>query len=177
MRSWDAEVDVVVVGSGAAGLTAAMLAHDQGAEVIVLERSRMVGGTTAVSGGGLWIPLNQHMADVGAQDSREEALAYCRRLTAGRAPDDLVDTFVDTGHRIVRYLEEHTPLEFEAWPLPDYQLGMAGAKMGGRSIEPLIFDRNELGDWQAKLRPSPIYLLPLSLQELIFKYQAHVRAA
>ena len=93
----DLEVDVAVLGSGGAGLTAAILAHDHGAQVAIIERSPLVGGTTAVSGGGVWIPLNQHMSELDIEDSREDALAYCKKLAAGRAPEDLIETFVDAG--------------------------------------------------------------------------------
>ena len=81
---WDEVADVVVLGSGAAGLTAAILAHDGGAQVVVLEKADLIGGTTGVSGGMPWIPMNRHMAELGVPDSREEALGYIRRLTLGR---------------------------------------------------------------------------------------------
>ena len=64
-QQWDRQVDVVVLGSGAAGLTAATLAHDGGADVLLVEKADLVGGTTGVSGGMPWVPLNHHMADVG----------------------------------------------------------------------------------------------------------------
>lgn len=166
-RRWDQEADVVVIGSGGAGLTAAILAHDNGARVLVLERSDKIGGTTAVSGGGAWIPLNHKMQDLETSDSREEALAYCKRLTAGRAPDELVETFVDTAHRMVRYLEEHTPLRFRASALPDYQSEMEGAKIGGRSLDPELFKVSELGEWAEKLRPSPLMFVPLTMDEAL----------
>ena len=89
--AWDRVVDVVVVGSGGAALTAATLAHDQGAEVLVLEKADMLGGTTAVSGGGVWLPGNHKMAEAGIDDSREDALAYIRRLTNGTEPDPTGD--------------------------------------------------------------------------------------
>jgi 3-oxosteroid 1-dehydrogenase len=104
-QNWSKEADVVIVGSGAAGLTAAILAHDCGAAVLIVERTDMVGGTTAVSGGGIWIPANHHMHDVGAVDSREEAIMYCKSLTMGRADDALIETFVDTAPEMIRYLE------------------------------------------------------------------------
>src|SRR5437879_5895830 len=75
-QRWDREFDLVVLGSGAAGLTAAILAHDGGARVLVLEKARLIGGTTGVSGGMPWIPLNRHMAELGVSDSREEPLSY-----------------------------------------------------------------------------------------------------
>jgi succinate dehydrogenase/fumarate reductase flavoprotein subunit len=115
------------------------------------------------------------MAEAGVQDSREEALAYCKRLTAGRAPDELVEAFVDTGHQMVRYLEERTPVKLSVWMLPDYQPGLEGAKRGGRSLEPELFNKKELGEWESKLRPAAIHLLPVSLQDMLFKYQAHVK--
>ncbi len=175
MSSQDLETDVVVVGSGAAGLTAAILAHDQGARVLVLERSDKVGGTTAVSGGAVWVPLTRHMVEVGTPDTREEALAYCRRLSAGRAPDDLVEAFVDTGHKMVRYLEEHTPLGFRVWSMPDYHPAIEGTRPGGRSLEPELFCKPELGEWAARLRPAPLSPAPLTLQETTFTYQAMLR--
>ena len=81
---WDMEIDVLVIGTGAAGLTAATLAHDDGAKVIVIEKSDKVGGTTSASGGGVWIPNNHHMAEKGVKDSKEEAMVYCRQITKGR---------------------------------------------------------------------------------------------
>ncbi|MCH7954049.1 MAG: FAD-dependent oxidoreductase, partial [Chloroflexi bacterium] len=158
---------VVVAGSGGAGLTATILAHDQGAKVVVLERSDKVGGTTAVSGGGVWIPMNHHMGEIDANDSREEALAYCKRLTAGRAPDELVETFVDTGRVAVRYLEEHTPVEYKATAMPDYRSEEDGAKMGGRTLECQMLAKSELGEWEDKLRPSPLMFVPLTIDEAL----------
>ena len=174
-RNHELDADVIVVGSGGAGLTAAILAHDHGARVVVMERSDKVGGTTAVSGGAVWVPLNHHMADVGANDSRNEALAYCKTLTAGRAPDELIEAFVDTGHEMVRYLEDHTPLRFGVWVMPDYHPSVAGAKLGGRSLEPQLFDKRTLGTWEEKLRPAPLFLFPVTLQEATFTYQATLK--
>ncbi len=165
LERWDIEVDVAVVGSGGAGLTAAIMAHDNGARVAVLERSDKIGGTTAVSGGGVWIALNHHMAEIGVEDSREEALAYCKRLAAGRAPDELIETFVDTGREMARYLEERTPARFNACRMPDYRSEEEGAKHGGRTLEPQFFARAELGAWADKLRPSPLMFVPLTIEE------------
>lgn len=118
---WDRVVDVVVVGSGGAALVSATLAHDQGAEVLVVEKDSMLGGTTAVSGGGIWLPGNHHMAEAGIEDSREAALAYIRRLTDGREPDpELLEVYVDTAPEMLRYLEDHTPVRTHISPLPDY---------------------------------------------------------
>jgi succinate dehydrogenase/fumarate reductase flavoprotein subunit len=165
------ESDVIVVGSGAAGLTAAILARDGGARVTVLERSGLIGGTTAVSGGAAWIPVNRHTSN----DTREEAIAYCKRVAAGQAPDELIETFVDTGHEMVRYLEEHTPLKLTVWSMPDYHPHLEGAKMSGRSLEPELFDKHALGAWAGRLRQAPLFLFPATLQEATFTYQATLK--
>lgn len=83
-RNWDLETDIVVLGSGGAALTAAILAHDGGSEVVILEKSHEVGGTTAFSGGIAWIPMNRYMKEIGIEDSREEALSYLNRLIGGK---------------------------------------------------------------------------------------------
>lgn len=165
-----AGADVVVVGSGAAGLTAALAASDAGARVVVLERSEQIGGTTAVSGGALWIPLNHHMAEVGIADSREDALAYTLALTAGRVPRSLVERLVDSGHEVVRRLEADSPVAFTPWNIPDYRQEQPGAKPAARSIEPALFDRGALGVWADRIRPSPILTLPLTLEESSFRF-------
>lgn len=174
-RQWDAETDVVIVGTGAAGLTAAILAHDRGAKVLVIERTDKVGGTSAVSGGGIWIPMNHHMSGAGFEDSREEALGYCKALTMGRADDDLIEMFVDTASLMIKYLEERTPLRFSVLTTPDYQPEVPGGKLGGRSIEPLPFDANTLGEWRARLRPPNSISFPMMLQEAFETYQAFYR--
>ncbi len=163
----------MVVGSGGAGLTAAILAHDHGARVAVVERTDQIGGTTAVSGGALWVPLNHMMPGAGFQDSRDEALAYCKKMAAGEGDDRLLETFVDTGHLMAGYLEEHTPLKFSSWTMPDYHMEIEGAGMG-RSIEAELFQTSDLGSASDLLR-SPPTPVPLSLQELIFQYQVHIK--
>ena len=157
--------DVLVVGSGGAALVAAIRAHDAGARVRVLERSAFVGGTTAVSGGGIWIPLNHHMADVGATDSRDDALAYCLRLSDGRARPGLVETFVDRGAGVIRYLEERTPLRLQAMTWPDYHPEFAGGKDSGRMLEPRLHDKRRCGAWADRIRPAPVLTVPVTLQE------------
>jgi 3-oxosteroid 1-dehydrogenase len=171
----DLEVDVVVVGSGAAGLTAAILAHDHGARVILVERTDKVGGTTAVSGGGIWVPLNHRMVDAGFSDSREEALAYCKHLAMGRVDSALIETFVDTGATMLRYIEDHTPLTFGAMTAPDYQPELEGGKLGGRSVEPQPFDTNELGEWHSRLRPPNAFAFPITRQEAFGQFDAFFR--
>src|SRR4051794_5896980 len=152
-KTWDRAVDIVVMGSGAAGLTAATLAHDGGAQVLLIEKADLVGGTTGVSGGMPWVPLNRHMADVGVVDSREEALTYLRGLTHGREPDPmLLEAYVDTAADVIEYLEAKTPLRMSAPPtFSDYFADLPGGKLAGRSLEPVPFDAHtELGEWAAR---------------------------
>ena len=153
---WDQIVDVVIVGSGGAALTAATLAHDQGAEVLVVEKADMLGGTTAVSGGGVWLPGNHKMAEAGIDDSRDDALAYIRRVAAGSEPDPgQLEVFVDTAPEVLRYLEDHTPLSTHISPLPDYYWpwGLPGQRaVPARCVEADPYPvRTELPDWADRL--------------------------
>ncbi len=162
--AWDG-ADIIVVGTGAAALAAAVVAHDRGARVVVVERSASVGGTTAVSGGGVWMPQNHHMAERGVDDSRAEALAYMTTMTAGRSPTVLLERYVDRGPGIVTDLERNTPLRLRAMSWPDYHPEMDGAKPAGRMLEPELFGAEALGSWGERLRRAPVLGLPLTLQE------------
>jgi 3-oxosteroid 1-dehydrogenase len=157
--------DVVVVGTGAAALAAAITAHDGGARVTVVERTSSVGGTTAVSGGGVWMPQNHHLAPMGLEDSRDQALAYMTRLTAGRTPVDLLERYVDQGPGIVADFEKRAHLQLTPMSWPDYHPEMDGAKASGRMLEPRLFDTTRLGPWAARLRRPPVLGLPMTLQE------------
>jgi len=163
--AWDREVDVVVMGSGGAALTAAILASDQGAQVLVLEKAAQIGGTTAFSGGVPWIPMNRYMREAGIEDNREDALKYLRRLTGGKEPDPhLLEVYVDNAHKMIDYLHEHTPLRF-AVPknYPEYYNNLPGAR-AGRSLDPVPFDLNQVGEWGPKIRQNPMFP-PLTLEE------------
>ena len=150
---WDEIVDVIVVGSGGAALSAALRAANDGAEVLVVEKDESIGGTTGVSGGILWVPQNHHLAEAGLDDSREDAIAYIERIADGQAVDsELIEVFVDTVPRVLEYLEEHTPLRTQpVTNLPDYYAvirdRIPGCKPFSRSIESLPFEaREQLGE-------------------------------
>ncbi len=162
---------VVVVGSGGAGLVAALTAADTGAQVTVLERTSAIGGSTALSGGGVWAPGNHHMAAAGLVDSREEALVYCRRLVAGKVPDELLEAFVDAAPRMIRYLEGRTDLRFQLLSWPDYHPEMDGAKSAGRMLESEVYDTKGLGEWAARIRTGPVLSLPITLEEQTVTWQ------
>jgi len=149
--------DVVVLGTGAAGLTAAVSAAGRGASVGLFEKSGEVGGTSAWSGGMVWIPGNPHMADLGIADSREEALTYLRSLSHGLIDDDLAATLVDTGPEMIEWLEANTPARFQIIKdFPDYHPEHPGAKPGGgRSLECPLFPFAELGEWATRVTVGP----------------------
>jgi succinate dehydrogenase/fumarate reductase flavoprotein subunit len=151
------QFDVVVLGSGAAGLTAAMAAHDAGAKVGLFEKFHQVGGTTGLSGGVAWAPINKFAAAAGVNDTRDEALAYLASLSNGMLLPELAEAFVDTGPTLIEWLESSTPLRLQlVRGYPDYHPERPGGKpRGGRSIEPMLFSFEELGDWAGRVTGAP----------------------
>lgn len=155
--------DVVIVGTGAAGLTAAIVAAERGASTIGLfEKADLVGGTTAWSGGQVWIPNNPHMPEVGVEDSREKAITYIMSLSRDMLDQRLVEAYVDAGPEMVHFLESRTPVQFYAVPgMPDYHPEFPGGSPGGgRTIECPIYPFKELGEWADKVTPSPYFTNP-----------------
>jgi 3-oxosteroid 1-dehydrogenase len=146
--------DVVVIGSGAGGMLAACRAADQGLSVVVIEKTGLYGGTSAVSGGGIWVPCNHHIAALGVSDSREAARRYLDACTAGATPADKLDAYLDHAPEMLRYLETKTPVRYQALPkYADYFQRLPGAMPGYRALDPLPFDGGLLGDTLAQLRP------------------------
>ncbi len=143
------EFDVVVLGTGAGGLVAALAASEAGASVGLFEKADVVGGTSAISGGTCWVPNNPHMAAAGVADSREDALAYLRSLSHGMIDDALAETLVDTGPLVVTWIEANTPVRFQVVRgFPDYHPEHPGGKPGGgRSLDPSLFSFKALGEW------------------------------
>jgi 3-oxosteroid 1-dehydrogenase len=157
MNNWDAITDFLVVGSGAAGMTAAITAHDLGGNVLIIEKSSVYGGSTAMSGGVAWIPGNHHMDKVGITDSQAEALRYVKHLIGRDANEDRLRSYLSTAPKMLQYLEEKTRVSF--YPLedtPDYYPQTPGSKPGGRSVEAEPFDGLALGEEFDRLRmPHP----------------------
>ncbi len=147
MASWDHSVDFLVVGSGAAGMTAALRAHDLGGDTLVVEKSSLYGGSTALSGGVVWVPNNPLMARAGISDSAEEGLRYLEAVTAGSSSTEKLRAYVETAPRMMTNLAECSHVRFECVEdYPDYYPGEPGGKPGGRSCEPAVFDGLRLGD-------------------------------
>jgi 3-oxosteroid 1-dehydrogenase len=167
-RSGD-RFDVVVVGSGGAGLTAALTAHELGASVVVIEKSSQVGGTFAYSTGLTWVPNNHHMRRAGLDDSRAQALEYIRPRTSGRHDEEVLQAFVDRAPEVVDYLER-LGVPFEIVPgYPDEQAEAPGGRAHGRYLaSPLLPVASALAPyWQERLVRSPTYgALPVSWKEI-----------
>jgi succinate dehydrogenase/fumarate reductase flavoprotein subunit len=145
--------DLIVIGSGAAGLSSALSAAQQGLKVCVLEVSEYIGGTSAWSGGWMWIPQNHLAKAAGVADSREQVLTYLRSVANGRQLDPRIDTFLDNAPKMAKHYEESSALAFlPGNVVPDMQ-DLPGALKGGRSLYPAPYDARELGDALKYLRP------------------------
>jgi succinate dehydrogenase/fumarate reductase flavoprotein subunit len=146
--------DVVVIGAGAGGMTAAAVAAAEGLRVLVIEKTEFVGGTTAWSGGMVWIPVNAAMRRAGLPDSLSDAAGYLAGTVAETENADLRETFLARGPEAVDYLEANTEVRLQPVKLyPDYYPDRPGATSGGRVLEPVSFDGAGLGANFARLRP------------------------
>ncbi len=156
METWD----VIVVGAGAAGMTAACVAAAEGCSVLLLEQASVVGGTTAISGGMVWIPANHKAATGSRPDSLEAARAYLAATVPSVAPERL-NAFLAHGDEAVRYLEAHTAVRLHpVTTYPDYYPDLPGATLGGRVLEPEPFDASVLGaEFQMLRDPLPEFTL------------------
>ncbi|NUU25087.1 MAG: FAD-dependent oxidoreductase [Streptomycetaceae bacterium] len=145
--------DVVVLGSGAAGLTAALAAAVQGARTAVFEKAELLGGTTALSGGTFWIPNNAVAREAGVEDSRDRALEYLASLSNGMILPELAEALVDGGPRFAAFIEAHTELRWQlVHDYPDYHPEHPGGLPGGgRSIEPALMSFAGLEDWTERI--------------------------
>src|SRR5262249_47388663 len=146
-------VDVLIVGSGAGAMVAAIYARDHGLVPLLIEKTELYGGNSAMSGGAMWIPTNPKMAEHGVTDSKEEAMTYLRYVTKGQVPEEKLRTYVDAAPEMLAYLTENSRLRTSCCiTYPDYYAEAPGGKLGGRSLEPEHFDAALLGEEFDRLR-------------------------
>ncbi|RUP33944.1 MAG: FAD-dependent oxidoreductase [Curvibacter sp.] len=147
------ECDLIVVGSGAAGLATAITAQSRGLKVVVLEKEPVFGGTTALSGGVLWIPLGPHGRQQNAADHRDAVRQYLMNETGQYYDEATVECFLDNGPRMVEFFQRETAMQFVPTLYPDYHPDVGGGVDIGRSILAAPFDIRNLGPDMARLKP------------------------
>ena len=151
------EVDVVVVGAGGAGMTAALAAGTAGLETLLVEKSGYFGGSTARSGGGVWIPGNYALREAGQvdDDDHEQAMAYLEAIVGDVVPRVRRETYLRRGPEVMDFLRERTPLRFAWVPgYSDYLPEQPGGRAAGRSCEPVPMDASFLGAELERLHPA-----------------------
>ncbi len=153
--------DLVVLGSGAGGLAAALTASLRGLEAIVIEHRLKIGGTSALSSGTVWVPDNFYLRAQGVENDRQQATRYLASLVAGRGETAMWQAFVDNAPRMLADLHEHADIGFRPYlTAPDYRQDHPGAASGGRPLEPLPFDGRRLGaDFSRLASPLPELML------------------
>jgi len=148
------EVDVVVVGAGAAGMSAALAAADHGLDTVLLEKSAYFGGSTARSGGGVWIPGNYALKAAGQDDPLENSKLYLDSIVGDVVPKVRRDTYVDRGAEVMDFIKAKTPVRFTWVPdYADYHPEQPGGRPKGRTVEPIPMDARFLGDELDHLHP------------------------
>jgi 3-oxosteroid 1-dehydrogenase len=154
---WDVEADVVAIGSGIGGLSAAIAAHENGAKALVLERSGQVGGVTALSMGEVWIAGSHHADTVGVKDSVDSGFRYIKRLAMEYGQDAAILNLVVHAREALQYFEKNIGLRMEVIRgCPDYYYRVIPDSVAeGRMLEVVPFPAASLGEWQAKTRLSP----------------------
>lgn len=145
--------DLLIIGSGAGAMCAALTASSRGLRVLMVEKEEKFGGASARSGGGLWIPNTPHAARAGVLDSREKAMTYFHHETGNRFNEKKVAAFLDHGPQMLEFVEAHSTLRFQVLAeFPDYHCEIPGGGHG-RSLFPYAWDAADLGDEIHRLRP------------------------
>ena len=161
--------DIVIVGTGAAGLCAALIAAAKGSRVLVLEKADVVGGTTAMSGGCIWAPRHHHAARLGVEDSREAVLDYIRAVSPEgwhNTDEPLWAAFVDTVPETISFLENYTPIRFIPNNEPDPYAEAMGGLERGRNVAAGPLSLNILGGWAERVR-KPTLSVWLTYEEVV----------
>ncbi|MCS7285536.1 MAG: FAD-binding protein [Anaerolineae bacterium] len=171
MYSFDHQVDVLIVGSGAGALVGALVVKEAGFEPLVIEKTDMIGGSSAMSGGGLWIPNNPVSLEAGLKDSFENAWRYLEAVVPDVGPVTSPErrrAFLEYGPKMVEFLRRLGFRWHAAVGYPDYYPEQPGGSKFGRAVEGAIFDGRQLGPWLKRLRiypgapPIPFYINEVS---------------
>lgn len=150
---WDKEVDTLVVGSGAGGLLSALVAADNHADVLVIEKEAQWGGSSATSGAGIWIPNSDQARAAGFEDNVDDAFKYVRALSKENVPDANIRAFVENASPMLRWVTNNTEISYQAFPYPDYHAeNPGGSPTGYRTHMPLPIDGKKLGKDVENLR-------------------------
>lgn len=165
------EVDVVVVGSGT-GMLAALVAAEAGLNVLLVEKSPHLGGSTALSGGGFWIPGNAILKENGQRDDPERIRTYLRAVTRGEVADERWQTHIDHGPAAVDALRRLTPLKFQFMAqYADYFPELPGGSSTGRAVEPKPFNAAVLGEHRQDLiAPALAAPFPMPITSRAYKW-------
>ncbi|MFD3947893.1 FAD-dependent oxidoreductase [Streptomyces sp. NPDC058579] len=167
----ESEYDVVVVGSGAAGFAAAITARLRGLTVLLVEKTDRYGGSTALSGGAIWVPGNHHLDEAGLGDTYEKARAYLDATVGDRVPAARKDAYLAHGPRMVREFHDRTHVRFMYTPgYADYFPEALGGMAQGRSVEPRIVDLKRLGPLAATMRRAGLPTYGLTMTSYDFRF-------
>ncbi len=166
MTTWDSAVDVVIVGSGGGGMVGALAASAHGASTLVLEKQGLIGGSTAMSGGIVWVPNNPVMQSIGVPDSYEDAMLHFEAVVGDVGPASSFErrhAFLTAGPEMVSFLQGCGVRFVYCRGYSDYYSSAKGGHDLGRGIEPIPFDGHALGEWLEKLQPGLAQSLGLAV--------------
>jgi 3-oxosteroid 1-dehydrogenase len=161
---WDVTTDTVIVGSGGGALCGALVARARGLDVFVLEKTELIGGSTAMSGGGVWVPNSPVMRAHDVPDSEADALAYLDAVVGDAGPASSPErrrAFIENAPRMMAFLQEQGIVFEHSEGYVDYYGDYPGANLRSRTHEAVPFDTNTLGPWKSKLRPGQTAALGL----------------
>jgi 3-oxosteroid 1-dehydrogenase len=166
-EQWDLEVDFVAIGSGIGGLTGAIVAHDVGLQVAILEKTDKVGGVTALSGGQVWVGNNHLAKELGIEDSEAQAREYLTFLGGGEYVEENLQAFISNAPITLEHLVERAGARLKVQESADYYYPSApGSLPRGRTLEEELFAGPSLGEWQERTRTSPHFLPGITAGEL-----------